>query len=247
MRVIVTRPAHSSERTARKLTALGYKAFVLPLSEPTHDPDAAITALGQNGGALAVTSAEAIRALAASGAALAPHLKRPLFAVGKRTADAARKIGFAEVFHSEGDGAGLADLIDRQRTLLADLPVTYLAGSPRAQGFEARMAEHGISVSTAEVYHMRDLNPGDADLRHLLLEQKADAILFYSSHTARRFFALPVVQDFQERLHSMRFYCLSEQIAAAIPAALRARAVVAAQPTEESLLGLLGRGGPAQF
>lgn len=247
MRVILTRPAHANERTALKLTALGHEPLLLPLTEPVHDGDAALRALAHSKGAIAVTSAEAIRVLGALGTKLKPHLQRPLFAVGRSTADAAAKIGFANTCCSDGGGRELADLIDRQRALLVGLPLTYLAGSPRAEWFEARLDEHQIAATPVEVYRMRDANPGEAVLRRLFVEQKADAVLLYSSHTARLLFGLTALPEFQASLRSMRFYCLSQQIAAAIPPALRPQAVVAAQPTEASLLGLIGKAGTLQF
>ncbi len=247
MRVILTRPAHSNERTARKLTALGHEPLLLPLTEPVHDVDAALRALAQSRGALAVTSAEAIRVLEAIGSELAPHLQRPLFAVGRSTADQAAGIGFANTFRSDGDGSELADLIDRQRALLAGLPLTYLAGWPRAEGFETRLQEHGIAVTTVEAYRMRDVNPAEEVLRRLFIERKADAVLLYSSYATTRLFGLLALPEFQASLRSMHLYCLSEQIAAAVPPALRPRAIVAAKPTEECLLGLIGKSAPLQF
>lgn len=247
MRVILTRPAHSSERTAHKLATLGHEPLLLPLTEPVHEPGAAMAALRASSGALAVTSAEAIRVLRSLGAALNPHLPRPLFAVGDQTARAAKDIGFTHTLSSDGDGEALADLIGSRRALLADQPLTYLAGSPRAEGFEARLAVHGIAVTSVEAYRMRDLNPDGEVLRRMLAESGASGILFYSSHAARRFFALPALRDVEKSLDHMRFYCLSEQIAAAVPPALQPQAFVSAQPSEEALLSLLEEDRPPQF
>lgn len=146
MRVLVTRPAHSAERTVQRLREMGHEPLLLPLAEPVHDPDAALRVLLATEGAIAVTSAEAIRTIAELGNDLRPHLDRPLLAVGEATAGEARRLGFRSVTASFGSGRELADRIARNapRTLL------YLAGTPRAPGFEKRLAELKLQVTVAE-------------------------------------------------------------------------------------------------
>ncbi|HEY0120365.1 MAG TPA: uroporphyrinogen-III synthase [Rhizobium sp.] len=239
MRVVVTRPQHSGERTAQRLTEMGHEALPLPLSEPVHDIDAARRALSETQDAIAVTSAEAVRALATLGLGLAAHLGRPLFAVGKATAKEAENLGFTHVLTSEGSGIELAELIARNRTGMQQPPLLYLAGSPRAAGFETRLTELAIPLQTVECYRMRDIGPDDATLRKLFIDSRADAVLLYSRQTARRFFSLPFLRQHPDALVSTRFLCLGEAIADAVPAALRAHADIADRPDEGSLLALL--------
>ncbi len=82
MRIVVTRPQRSGERTAAKLEALGHAPVLLPLFHPCHHGERAVAALSDPAGAIAVTSAEALRALATCEEQLAPCLSKPLFAVG---------------------------------------------------------------------------------------------------------------------------------------------------------------------
>ncbi len=51
MRVLVTRPQHSGERTAERLRKLGHEPILLPLSQPVHDGDAAVRGLETTEGA----------------------------------------------------------------------------------------------------------------------------------------------------------------------------------------------------
>lgn len=238
MRVVVTRPQHSGERTVRRLTEMGHEALPLPLSEPVHDVEAARQALSETQGAIAVTSAEAIRTLAALGQNIAPHLGRPLFAVGKATAKEARILGFTHVLTSEGSGIELAELMARNSTGTQQ-PLLYLAGSPRAAGFETRSMELNIPLRTVECYHMLDIAPDDATLRKFFIDTPANAVLLYSRQTALRFFSLPFLRQQPDALAPTRFLCLSEAIADAVPALLRAQSDIAAMPDEDSLLALL--------
>jgi uroporphyrinogen-III synthase len=238
MRVVVTRPQHSGERTISRLAEMGHEALPLPLSEPMHDVDTARQALSDTQDAIAITSAEAIRALAALGRNLAPHLDRPLFAVGKATAKEARSLGFTHVLTSEGSGIELAELIARNRTGTQQ-PLLYLAGLPRAAGFETKLTELNIPLRTVECYHMLDIKPDDAALRKLFIDTRADAVLLYSRQTALRFFSLSFLRQHPDVLAPTRFLCLSETIADAVPALLRAHVDIADMPDEDSLLALL--------
>lgn len=239
MRVIVTRPEHSGERTARKLIEYGHQPLLLPLTAPLYDIDAVRRALAASKGAIAITSAEAVRATEMLGAEIARHLDRPLFAVGKASEEEAARVGFANRHHSQGDGADLADLIAATGTALGGEPVTYLAGSPRAAGFEARLAALKIACSTVECYRMVDIEPDKDALEALHLDEGAVAILLYSRHTAERFVSLDLVRRSSGSVATVRFLCLSPAIAEAIPPSLHGRIEIAPTPDEESLLALL--------
>lgn len=239
MRVIVTRPQYSGERTVRRLTQMGHEALLLPLAEPIHLVEEARQALLDTQGAIAVTSAEAIRVLALLGSDLAEHLGRPIFAVGKATAKEAANLGFTNVVISEGGGTELAALISDQAASLAKAPLLYLAGHPRAAGFETRLAELQLPFRTAECYRMLDIVPEDDTLRRLFIDLNVDAVLLYSHQTAQRFFGLPFVQENREIFTEIRFLCLSEAIAGAIPAAMRLHVDIADMPNEDRLLALL--------
>lgn len=215
----------------------------MPLSEAVHDVEATRAALAATSGVIAVTSGEAIRTLERLGAeALAPHLRRPLFAVGKATAEEARAAGFTSVHHSESDGAGLAELLASQSPLLGANPITYLAGQPRAAGLERGLSASGIAFDTVDCYRMESIEPSEAELAAHLRDNPVDAILFYSRHNADLFFGLDFVARQIGLLESIRLLCLSATIAAAIPQALQPKAEIAAIPDEESLLSLLNVG-----
>ncbi|WP_271025399.1 uroporphyrinogen-III synthase [Rhizobium sp. RCAM05973] len=240
MRVVVTRPQHSGERTVRRLAQMGHEALLLPLAEPVHLVEEAWQALLDTEGAIAVTSAEAIRVLALLGSDLAEHLGRPLFAVGRATAKEAANLGFTNVVISEGGGGTeLAALISGHAASLAKAPLLYLAGHPRAASFETRLAELQLPFRTVECYRMLDIVPEDDSLRRLFIDRNVDAVLLYSHQTAQRFFGLSFVQRNREIFTETRFLCLSEAIAEAIPAAMRLHVDTADMPNEDRLLALL--------
>src|SRR5450756_3085895 len=98
MRMVVTRPQADSERTAATLRARGHAVLVAPLLRV--EPVAADLS-GSCGGVI-ITSANAPGAIVGNPACKA-LFKLPLFAVGRRSADAARQAGFADVTSAGGD------------------------------------------------------------------------------------------------------------------------------------------------
>ncbi|MBY5315156.1 uroporphyrinogen-III synthase [Rhizobium leguminosarum] len=235
MRVLVTRPAHSATRTAQRLRDMGHEPLLLPLRQPLHDSVAALAALATTGGAIAVTSAEAIRVLSALGEQLHPHLARPLFAVGETTAEEARSLGFRSIASSQGNGRDLADLVAARG---AD-GLLYLAGWPRAETFESGLRELGIRFSVAECYRMQPIVPGLAEIEALFSRSRPDAILFYSRQTADDFFRVPDLRSALPEHSAARLLCLSEAVAQAIPAALKKSVEISPMADEKSLLSLL--------
>jgi uroporphyrinogen-III synthase len=235
MRVLVTRPLHSGKRTAERLREMGHEPLLLPLSHPVHDVGAALDGLARTDGAIAVTSAEAIRAITERKDAIAFHVQRPLYAVGEATADEAKTAGFRSVVASSGSGADLADTI----ASLGRDRVLYLAGFPRAETFEARAREIGLNITVAECYRMEPFPIDAAWFQTILAEQRPDSILFYSRQTAESFFGLPGMRTRQDVIAGIRLLCLSAAVAAAIPAPLRENIAIAEMPEERSLLSLL--------
>jgi uroporphyrinogen-III synthase len=234
MRVLVTRPLPSGERTAKSLREMGHEPVLLPLSQPVHDSRAAIDGLARSSGPIAITSAEAVRVLSSAGEDIKPHLLRPLFAVGSASAKEAEAIGFASVAASSGDGAQLAELIARQTRET----VTYLAGRPRAETFELRSRALDLNVDVIECYQMQPAIPDPHTVRKALTPPP-QAMLLYSRQTAENFFQLAQIQLESARIDDALILCLSEAVATAVPAALGKKIRVAASPDEKSLLSLL--------
>lgn len=232
MRLLVTRPQPAAARTALKLEALGHAAAILPLMQARHFPAALQAALARHHDALAVTSAEAIRALAALGPALEPHRATPLLAVGEATARAAADLGFTDIRVGPGTGEALAAQIPPGTGTLL-----YLAGSPRADGFERTLAERQVEHVTVECYRMAPISHGPDMLRDLVRSGPFDAVLLYSRETARRFVALLHESGLAVPTFAARYLCLSATVKDALPS--DAKADVATTPDEKSLFELI--------
>ncbi|GLR48985.1 uroporphyrinogen-III synthase [Shinella yambaruensis] len=241
MRVLILRPEQTAARTARKLAALGHETARLPLSRPQHDLDAVKAALAERHSAIAITSAEVARLFGHLGDTLDRHLLTTVFSVGQASANAASAAGFRTVLTPGGNGKDLADMIVahcRDFGMPAE-PILYLAGVPRARGFEMRLTEAGIPLRTVEAYRMVPVVPRRTETETALLKPVPDAVLFYSGESARAFFKLSPLVEIPERFLSTLMLCMSANVAKAVPQRFAASTVVASAPNEESLLDLL--------
>lgn len=230
--MLVTRPEPDASETAARLGALGIEGMACPLlvhqtlqgSLPEPAGFAAIT----------VTSTNALRALRERGV-LERYLKLPLYAVGGRTAAAARSLGFTTVTHAEGGFAALAELL--AHTPLAG-PIFYPAARELAGDLAKSLAPFGRMVITAEVYAMNPVDTLPLTAAGGFADNAIDAVLLYSRRTAETFVRLaePHV-DRLERRH-IGMLCLSEAVAEPLVDAHFIRVSLAEQPSEQAMMGL---------
>lgn len=241
MRVLITRPENRAGGTAAKLEGLGHEVVSFPLFAPVQDRAAVEAALAAPHAAIAVTSAEAVRGLTDLGPALAPHLGTKVFAVGKATARAARAAGFSDVTASNGSGFELAHVVVEHYAGAGKplLPLLYLASEKRMGRFEKVLAENGLECVVAETYGMEPVRYSLEEQQAVLVETKADAVMFYSREAANAFFELDVFGTSRDVIRKTLFLCLSRNIAEAVPEELRNSAVVSDNPDEDELIDLL--------
>jgi uroporphyrinogen-III synthase len=232
MRVVLTRPQEDSERTAAALHAKGHDVLIAPLLrvEPV---DVKLTTAW---GGVVITSANAVAAIAKN-AARDALIKLPLYAVGKRTADAARDVGFTDIVTAGGD---VRDLVRNIVARRADDkgPLLYLAGEDRSGDLIGDLAVHGIAAEMAVVYRAV-LAPFPAALIEALKADEADAVLHFSKRSAESYLAGAEAAQVTAQALAIRHLCLSVQIAAPLQAAGATRVVVAKRPDEAAMIELV--------
>ena len=241
MRVLVIRPEVQAQRTAAKLAQLGHEAVIFPLFQPLHDTALCREALKSSYSALAITSAESVRCMLDLGDELKPYLDRPLFTVGRATARCAREAGFTRVIAAHGNGHDFAALVAGHIATSAEgpKPVLYLAGVKRNGGFEETLRGNDIDFATAEIYDMAPVPYTIEQQQAHLVNTPVDAVFFFSKENAKAFFALDVYRQSRESLARTLFFCLSRNIAEAVPEELRHSAVISDDPDEDELMDLL--------
>jgi uroporphyrinogen-III synthase len=230
--MLVTRPEPDASETAARLGALGIEGVPCPLL--VHQtltpglPDA-------NGfAAIAVTSTNALRALRERGM-LERYLKLPLYAVGARTAAAAKAFGFTTVTHAEGGFVALAELL--AHTPIAG-PIFYPAARELAGDLAKSLAPFGRMVITAEVYAMNPVDEMPQAAAAGLADNSIGAVLLYSRRTAETFVRLADLHIDRLERRQLGMLCLSEAVAEPLFDAHFVRVSLAEQPSEQAMMGL---------
>ena len=231
-RILVTRPQPDAARTAAGLAAIGLDPVIAPMLEARYTgvslPDPAPFA------ALAFTSANAVRALAAheQGEDFA-HL--PVYAVGDHTAAEALAAGFANASAAQGTLETLLEAILAEKPAG---PIFYPAPRHQSGDLAGRLIAAGIPVETRILYEMQ----AATSLAPALAEQLAAGALagavFYSRRTAEVFSALLSGPDFAATRQGLRCLCMSEKIAQPLIEAGFPRIGLADAPSHEAMMVL---------
>ncbi len=232
MRLVVTRPQADNERTAAALRARGHRVLVAPLMKV----ETVAADLSGTWGGVIITSANAPGAIAGNPACKA-LFKFPLFAVGRRSADAARQAGFSDVITAGGNLGDLVRLIAEQGAD-ALAPLLYLAGEDRAADLIGELAAHGIAAEMRIVYRAVTA-PFPPELISALKAGAIDAVLHFSGRSADNYLAGAKAAGLLAQALAPRHLCLSAQTADPVRGAGATRIAIAKRPDEAALIELL--------
>src|SRR5260221_6897424 len=237
MAILLTRPQPDNETTGACLRERGFDVLLAPMLrfEPVGLPDDPAT----NYAAIIVTSANALRAVEQQlqGRGL---LGLPLFAVGERTAAAARQAGFAVVISAAGNAADLRDLIlAKARKLGTARPWLYLAGADLSRDLAGELGEHGLEVVTRTTYRMVASSVLPPEACDAIAANQVEAVLHYSARSAHAF--LDAVRRAGVEISALAVpqCCISATVASILREAGATRVTVASSPDENALLNAL--------
>jgi uroporphyrinogen-III synthase len=234
MRLLVTRPELDGEQTAAQLRARGHEVSVAALIAIESIPDADLGAGPWTG--IIMTSANAARAV--EGHPRLPELQSlPVYAVGRRTAEAAHRAGFAEIVSADGDADDIIRLVAARSGGSGVL--LYLAGADRAKDVAGALAGKGVTVETAVVYRAAELGAFPASVRTALLEGRLDGVLHYSRRSAEIYLNAARRAGLLDSALRPSHYCLSKQVAEPLLAAGAPKVVIASRPEEATMMALI--------
>jgi uroporphyrinogen-III synthase len=239
--ILVTRPTPDNVTTATTLRGKGFDVLLAPMLrfEPiAFEPDA-----DARFDAVLVTSVNALRALAET-SVRQRWLTTPLYAVGERTAQAARDLGFASVMAASGDGASLRDLVIAQmraKALKKSARLFYLAAADRAVDLDDELSPFGFEVVTVTAYRMIAMPELPEDVCAAFTAGRIDAVLHYSGRSAHSFVAAARAAGLEITALAVPHCCISANVAAVLREAGATQVAVAATPDEDALFETLDR------
>jgi uroporphyrinogen-III synthase len=241
MAILVTRPQPDNETTAAALRAKGFGVLLAPMLRfeaiAFHDDADA------RYGAVIVSSANALRAIEAdlAGSRL---LTLPLFAVGERSAEAARHAGFRDVAVADGNAAALRDLIVasvRGKTLKKASTLLYLAGADLAGDLAGELGERGFSVVTHTTYRMIPVQTLPQAACDAFAANRIEAVLHYSRRSARAFVDAVRAAGVEISALAIPQCCISDPVASIVRDVGATQVLVARSPDESGLFEALDR------
>jgi uroporphyrinogen-III synthase len=235
MRLLVTRPEPDAARTAHMLRTRGHAVIVAPLT--TIEPIAGVDPGAGPWSGLLVTSANAVRALAAQARA-AEFVRLPVLAVGRRTADAAREVGFAEIVSADGN---VDDLVGLTASRFGDTGarLIYLAGNDRAGNLAGALAARGITVRTVVIYRAVAAQTLPDDAKDALANGRIDGVLHFSPRGAGIYLRCAEADGLTAQALAPRHYCLSDNVSEPLSGAGARHIQVAERSDEAAMLALI--------
>ncbi len=254
MAVLVTRPHPDNERTAASLRGKGIEAVLAPMLR--FEPVAFVDDSEAHYDGVIATSANALRAID-SHPAKSRLLDLPLFAVGERTAEAARATGFHNAVAGNVAGktgaAALPDLIEAffkdqrksgnkggsrssRKKSGPQAILLYLAGADIARDVSGELGERGFSVITQTTYRMIPVLRLPLEARDAFAANNVDAVLHYSRRSASSFVAAVRADGVEIAALALPQCCISDAVAMVLRDAGAAQVILPRSTDEDAMI-----------
>lgn len=238
MRILLTRAPEDAARTAEKLKAQGHQVYSSPVFEiqprDSEWPKGVIDAV-------VATSAQAFEQAQFAPDRPLPEVRRlmRLFAVGEKTAEAAKRSGFTGEGTVAQDAKELADIIVTR--VPASARLAYLAGRDRKSELETRCKEARIEIIPVEIYEARAAEALSKEALDAFKGGNVDAVMHYSRRSVEIFLRLANAAGFD--LKAIRHVAISSDTAAPLHDAGCALITVAVEPKEQAMLAVFANKG----
>ena len=237
MQLIVTRPEPAASTTAEKLRAMGHDVLISPMLEIV---DTGSEIPEGNFYCIIITSSNALNMLAQRGI---DNFRQniPLYVVGDKTAELARKLGFLDVYSASGNANDLIKLLANQVDLStsANRSALYICGADSTAGFIKSLQKTGLNLITWINYKAILVDQLTNETANLLRRGAPVGILLYSARTARQLSKLVMKITPDQAFDYIELFALSDNIRQSLGPALQNRCIVAQNPDQPSLFNLI--------
>ncbi len=231
MRVLITRPRPDAVRLAAALAAHGVESVLAPLSDIVFTP---VPVPLEGVQAILITSANGARALAAA----TPRRDVRVLAVGRASAEATRKEGFADVASADGDVHALAALVRRALDRKAGA-LLHASGADVAGDLAGMLAKDGFDARRVSLYEARMADALPAEAAKVLVEQAVQGVTLFSPRSADSFVRLLRAARLERQAAPLTAFCLSAAVARAASGLAWRSIEIAARPDQEALVDIV--------
>jgi uroporphyrinogen-III synthase len=232
MLVLITRPLDEAEALAATLKARGIECMIEPMLtiKMTGEPVPALDGVQ----ALLFTSANGVNAFALK----ERRRDLPVFAVGERTAEAARAAGFGRIESARGTVEELATLL-KEKLDPRQGALFHATGSVAKGDLMASLAADGYEVWRGALYDATAASALSGTTITALRDGRIDMVLLFSPRTAETFVDLARSAGVEGACVSMIALCLSPAVAQAAKAVRWREVRIASRPERSALIELL--------
>ncbi|MDR3423816.1 MAG: uroporphyrinogen-III synthase [Alphaproteobacteria bacterium] len=233
--ILLTRPRAASERWALRLTQRGFACVVEPLLtiKPTDSsrPDGDFQAV-------MMTSAHAAEIAGGLKDKIADLLSLPCFCVGAATGEAARGVGFANIYCGDSDSAALAH---RAAAMLGEKtkPLLHIAGEDVCGDAQNILAEKGFVLTRWPVYRAAAAADFTPSTRALFARGDIAALPVFSPRTARILVSIIEKNRLTQACSTINAVGLSQAVADVLQIVPWRRLRVAASPDDDQIFACL--------
>lgn len=239
MRVLVIRPEPAASLTADALRKVGHEPIIFAMSVCVCQTQIDWSEFDKASGFI-FTSANALRCLNKAKLNEQDLSNKPTFCVGEQTAILAKELGFDKIVQGIGGGKALVEPILKsihEHTLDAG-SLLYLTVKDRTPDLESLLAQSKVLITPMITYKMVS-DYSEDEFNQILRNENIEVVLFYAKSAVRRFFA-SAGKSASNLFTTMRYGCLSKEIAKEIPDQYSKQIDIAAKPTQNHLIANIG-------
>jgi uroporphyrinogen-III synthase len=221
---LITRPVIDAKQVKEKLGKQEIDSFIEPLLTINYYPNASkvIRPYLDSCQAIVATSANAVRAIG--------YTPKKIIAVGEKTAQTAREVGYEDVSVAGGDVDSLEKYIEENLNP-KDGVLLYISGDVTSGDFKP----FGFKIMRVVVYSSIPVNDLSDDCQIKLKNKEFDYVVLFSKRTADVFARLAGNYD----LKSTICFCLSEKIKQSIESLNFKDIIISKNFDEETVLELV--------
>jgi uroporphyrinogen-III synthase len=210
IKILLTRPKKLSQTIAQNPTKKNLSFLIQPLFSVV--PTDNFQPINQKLQAVLITSVAAVFALEKF------EIKKDILvlAVGKKTADAIKKLGYQNVLSANNSAASLLDLalekLSKNNAKEKNL-VVYLAGEKITLDLAAKLSEQNFNAKKIVVYKTVEVKKFSHTTISGIKNGDIDEIWIYSKNSLEIFYKLAQKHNLLECLSQIKILCLSKKIA----------------------------------
>lgn len=206
MRVLITRAEPAASRTAALIEKSGHEAVKLPLFEVQ---DTNIEIPKGNFSGYIFTSGNAISILEKRGWK-PENPDAPVFCVGEKTAQSAKKLGFSKISYAQGGASKLMPQII-ETNLVSPKNILYFTTPDRSFDVSGYLADYEIDVKNLDIYQALEVEGLGNNLDRIFTKSSPEFILCYSKRSGDVLARMLKAQNLENKLSNSHLITISDQ------------------------------------